>query len=453
MPQGEYMYDYKIYSRIKKYSGAKKSFHIPGHKNKGEFASMFKGAALDITELSYSDNLFDASGVIASAQNDIAEILGAAKSYITTDGSSSGVYAMLYCAARRGNKIIVMRNSHKSVWNACKLFGLEPLIVQGAYTDGILTPPDCEIIEKLIANDNNIAGFLVTSPDYYGNIAPLDKYAEITKKYSRLLLVDEAHGAHLAFGDRKGYAGTYADMWVDGAHKTLPTLTQGAIININNEELIADAEEALNLFRTTSPSYPVMASVEYGVKYCVNNSKALSRAQAAVEQFVNENKNIIPVRKTDDWTKLLIDFAPLGISPDIAAAKLEKKGIFAEFSDGRFILFYLSPMTDLADLNNLKKKLLAVISNKKIKNTFTDKPAIPEADRSYSFQYALRKPCEYIELEDAEGRMCAKPAGLNPPCIPVVITGEIISAAAIKSLTTAKATFGLTDGKICVVRK
>lgn len=449
------MYEYLIYSRLKRNANAKKTFHIPGHKGKGEFASMFKGADLDITELSYSDNLHDAKNVIAKAQNDIAEISGAAKSYITTDGSSSGVLAMLYCASKRGNKIIVMRNSHKSVWNACRLFGLEPLIVQGAYTDGILTPPDCAIIEKLIANDSNIAGFLVTSPDYYGNIAPLAEYAEITKKYSRLLLVDEAHGAHLVFDGNENYAGKHADMWVDGAHKTLPSLTQGAVVSINNEELIADAEDALSFFRTTSPSYPVMASVEYGFKCLVNNPKYLQRAKSAVETFVRDCRlgDIIPVRATDDWTKLLIDFKPLGISPDVAASRLEKKGVYAEFSDGRFLLFYLSPMVDSGELNSLKKKLLAVIANKKLKNTFTDKPEIPEADRSYSFQYALRKPCEYIPLEEAEGKMCAKIAGLNPPCIPIVVTGEIISAAAIKALSTAKATFGLTDGNICVVKK
>lgn len=449
------MYEYLIYSRLKKHANAKKTFHIPGHKNKGEFAAMFKGAEFDVTELPYSDNLHDAKSIIAGAQSDIAEISGAAKSYITTDGSSSGIYAMLYCAAKRGNKIIVMRNSHKSVWNACRLFGLEPLIVQGACVEGILTPPDCAIIEKLIANDSNIAGFLVTSPDYYGNIAPLSGYAEITKKYSRLLLVDEAHGAHLAFDGSEGYAGRHADMWVDGAHKSLPTLTQGAAVSVNNEELIADAEDALSLFRTTSPSYPVMASVEYGFKFPVNNPKYLQRAKAAAEVFVQDCKagGVIPVRAADDWTKLLIDFKPLGISPDIAAPRLEKKGIYAEFSDGRYLLFYLSPLVDSGDLNALKSKLLSVISNKKIKNTYVGKPDIPEADRSYSFQYALRKACEYVPPEEAEGRMCARIAGLNPPCIPVVVTGEIISAAAIKALTSAKATFGLTDGKICVVKK
>lgn len=445
------MYDYLIYSQLKKYSKAQRSFHMPGHKAHGEFKSRFPDASIDVTELSYSDNLHCPGGVIAAAQRDIAEILGAEKSYITTDGSSSGVYAMAYCASKRGNKIIVFRNSHQSVWNACKLFGLEPLVVQGKEKEGVLQPPEGEIIEKLLSADANISGILATSPDYYGNIAPLARYREITKKFNRLLLVDGAHGSHLAFGDKKLYAGQYADMWVDGAHKTLAALTQGAIVNVNNTELFEHVGEALSLFRTTSPSYPIMASVEFGVKYLANNSKILSRIKGAVEEFKKSEKDLT-VYPSPDWTKLLIDFKPLGISPDKVLALLEKKDVYAELSDGRYILFYLSPMTDPAELNALKKKLTSIISNKKLKNTYKEKPSIPESDRSYSFQYALRKNCEWVELDDAVGRMCAKNAGIAPPCIPVVVTGEMITINAVKALSHGH-TFGLKEGKICVVKK
>ena len=446
------MYEYRIYSQLKKHAKDLKAFHMPGHKAHGDFKSKFPSAVLDVTELSWSDNLHCPDGVIEAAQTEIAEILGAGKSYITTDGSSSGVLAMAYCASKRGNKIIVFRKSHQSVWNACKLFGLEPLIVQGKEREGVLQPPDAEIIEKLMSNDANISAVLVTSPDYYGNIAPLARYSDIVKKYNRLLLVDGAHGAHLAFGDRNGYAGLYADMWVDGAHKTLPTLTQGAIVNVNNEEIIPLAEEALSLFRTTSPSYPIMASAEYGVKYLANNTKNLYAAKAAVEEFKN-GEHDLSFYRSDDWTKLLIDFKPFNVSPDKVSAILEKKGLYPEFSDGRYILFYLSPSTDAADLLLLKKRLVAALQNKKLKNTYKEKPSVPEGDRSYSFQYALRKPNEWVELDDAVGRMCAKNAGVTPPCIPVAVTGEMITLAAIKALSRAPHTFGLRDGKICVVKK
>ena len=445
------MFEYCIYNQLKRHARDIKTFHMPGHKASGEFKGLFKDAALDITELSYSDNLLCPDGVIDKAQKDIAKISGAAKSYITTDGSSSGVLTLVYCAAKRGNKLIVFRNSHQSVWNACKLFGIEPLIVQGYERDGVLQPPDCETIEKLISNDPNIAGVLATSPDYYGNVAPLAKYKEIAKKYNRLLLVDEAHGAHLAFGD-SGYAGLYADIWVDGAHKTLPTLTQGAIVSINNEDLIPVAEEALTLFRTTSPSYPIMASVEYGVKYIANKPKILEDAKAAVEKFKAESTEYT-FYQNGDWTKLLIDFKPLGISPDLALKNLEKRGIFAEFADGRYILFYLSSQVNERDLQNLKRNLGAVLLNKKLQGTYRERPEIPESERSYSFQYALKRQSEWVDLENAVGRLCAKNAGFAPPCIPLVVVGEMITGATVKALSQAKSTFGLKNGQICVVKK
>ncbi|MDE7439024.1 MAG: aminotransferase class I/II-fold pyridoxal phosphate-dependent enzyme [Clostridia bacterium] len=445
------MYDYCIYTQLKRNAKACKSFHMPGHKASGDFKSKFKDAPLDVTELSYTDNLHCPDGAIAKAQKDIAKILGAEKSYITTDGSSSGVLSLVYCASKRGNKLIVFRNSHQSIWNACKLFGIEPLIVQGAERDGVLQPPDADTIERLVSNDPNIAGVLATSPDYYGNIAPLAGYRDILKKYNRLLLVDEAHGAHLAFGD-SGYAGLYADMWVDGAHKTLATLTQGAIVSVNNEDLIPVAEDALSMFRTTSPSFPIMASVEYGVKSIANKITVLTRAKQIVEQFKAESPEFT-FYQNDDWTKLLIDFKPFGVSPKLALQRLEKKGIFAEFADGRYILFYLSPMIKEGDLANLKKHLLAVVGNKKLQGTYVEKPEIPESERSYSFQYALKRQSEWIDLEKAVGRMCAKNAGLAPPCIPLVVIGEMITNATVKALSQAKSTFGLNNGKICVVKK
>ena len=444
------MFEYCIYSQLKRHEKACKSFHMPGHKASGEFKSKFKDASFDITELDYSDNLLCPTGVIARAQSDIARILGAKKSYITTDGSSSGVLALVYCASKRGNKLIVFRNSHQSVWNACKLFGVEPLIVQGHQRDGVLFPPDCEVMEKLISNDPNIAGVLATSPDYYGNIAHLDKYSELVKKYDRLLLVDEAHGAHLAFGE-KGYAGQFADMWVDGAHKTLPTLTQGAVVSVNNENLIPDAEEALTLFRTTSPSYPIMASVEYGVKYLTHNPKVLKTAKSAVAKFKAETTEFT-FYKNGDWTKLLIDFKPLGISSWLALTELEKRGVFAEFADGRYILFYLSPLTTAKDLERLKKTLKSVVANKKLHGSYHEKPEIPANERSYSFLYALKKESEWVDLDKSVGRLCARNAGLTPPCIPIAVVGEMITEEKVKALSQ-KHTFGLKNGQICVVKK
>ena len=273
---------YHIYESLKK-AARHASFHTPGHKGEG-LRTLFRDSSLDLTELSVTDDLGSPDGPIAAAQRDIAELTGARRAYLTTDGSTSGIYAMLYAARRAGRKVIVPRGSHKSVWNGCRLVGLEPVIVQGEEKNGILTCPDPARIAGLFAADEDICGMLMVSPDYYGNVAPLKKYAEVARAYGRLLMVDGAHGAHLAFGeDRPLYAGCYADMWVDGAHKSLPVLTQGAAVFLNNLAFEGLLCEGLSIFRTTSPSFPVMASVEYGYKYAAANLKYIGRVKAAVQ--------------------------------------------------------------------------------------------------------------------------------------------------------------------------
>lgn len=448
------VYNYEILTQLSRYKGKDRiRLHMPGHKNFPAFRAAFPVAPIDITELSFSDDLSCPSGAIDRAQRDIAEITGAKRAFITTDGSSSGVMAMMYVAAAFGNKIIVPRNSHKSVFNACRLLGTEPVIVQGKEEEGVLTFPEPELLEKLIVNDVNISGAIITSPDYYGNIAPLDRYAEVLRKHGRFLFVDGAHGAHLALEeDRKGYAGVYADMWVDGAHKTLPVLTQGAAVLVANEELSDKAEEAMSIFRTTSPSYPVMASVEYGIKYFINNPKLLARAKDAVAAFRAEMEGVT-FYPSADWAKVAIDFKPLGIDPSIAQTALEKKGIYAEMNDGRYLLFYLSPVVTAGQLAELRAALIGVMAKKKNKGTFRDRPSIPVAERTYSFIYALRQRAEYVPLREAVGRMCAENAGVTPPCLPVVIAGEMVSPQAAELLSSAKNTFGVRDGKIKVVRR
>ena len=448
-------YNYHILNQLNKYAGKDRlRFHMPGHKASGAFCRAFPGSKKDITELSFSDDLQNPAGAIAAAQRDIAQIVGAKRAYITTDGSSSGVMACVYVASRFGNKLIVPRNSHKSVFNACRIFGVEPVIVQGEELEGVLLPPDPELINKLITNDVNIAGMIISSPDYYGNIAPLDDYAAVLKPQGRYLFCDGAHGAHLGVCEgRPGYCGSYADMWVDGAHKTLPVLTQGAYVCVNDEDLIPYAEEAMGIFRTTSPSFPIMASVEYGVKYYKNNPEVYAGARAAAAAFKKELSAFM-FYPSADWAKVAVDFKPLGISPDLAQQRLEKKGIFAEMNDGRYLLFYLSPSTTKKQLEKLAVALIEIAGTKKLRATYVDKKTvISPAARTYSYLYALRSPSEWVPLEESAGKMCAENAGVTPPCLPVVIAGEIISERAAQLLKSSKNTFGIKDGKIKVVKR
>lgn len=444
-------YDYAIYSRLAEYKDRDRvRLHMPGHKNLGAFRSLFPVAPIDVTELSYSDDLGCPTGVIRTAENDLAQILGARRAFLTTDGSSSGVMALVYAASKRGRKLIIMRNSHKSVYNACRLFGVEPVVIRGEEREGVLLPPSAETVAGLCASDAEIAGLLVTSPDYYGNVAPMKEYAAALN--GRLLLADGAHGAHLALdGKGEDHAGRFADGWVDGAHKTLPTLTQGAVVCVNRGDILSAVEEGLSMFRTTSPSYPVMASVEYGVKYYVNNRAEYERAKAACLRL-KEQLSSLAFYPSRDWTKLALDCKPLGISPALAEEILQKRGIYSEMNDGRYLLFYLSPSVGSAQLKKLRSALLSLAGEKSIQHTYREKPALPPAERSVGYLYALGAESERIPLRQAAGRVCAENAGITPPCIPVAVAGEILSPAAVAALAEAERTFGLDQGKIKVVK-
>ena len=218
----------KIYQMLAKNAKGKHlSFHTPGHK-KGQW---------DITELFYSDNLSAPRGCIAEAEREVAQILGAHKSFLLTDGSTAGVLSMLYAVKTLGAKTVaVFEKSHKSVFNGCKLMGLTPLIYTGHGCGEIPKAPTMSVLKKNFSGLLEKADVLfITSPDYYGNVAELSVLREYCNETNKILLIDGAHGGHLHF-DREIYAGAYADMWVDGVHKSLPAFTQGAVVSASNEK-------------------------------------------------------------------------------------------------------------------------------------------------------------------------------------------------------------------------
>ena len=386
------------------------SFHTPGHKHAGA----------DITELSYSDNLLSPHGVLAQAEADIAAVLGASRSFMLTDGSTSGVYSMLYAARAAGVKRVAAPvSSHRSVKNGCKLLGLELIEISTNTEREIpLQPSKGQIAAALEGAD----ALLLTSPDYYGNFPPLAAARELCERANKPLLIDGAHGAHLHFTN--SYAGLYADMWVDGLHKSLPALTQGAVVSAKTAqwgELLCDA---VKMFRTTSPSYPVMASCEYAVKYPRNE-----QIERAAERFKKEANAV----SNADWSKIVL---PFGEYADAAEGFLEAHGVYPEFNDGNYIMCYLSPCTKAKDLKRLAR-LLKKLPRGEIRTA-------EEILKPHG------KSAERVPLERAEGKVCAEECGLFPPCVPLIREGELVSREKLARLLKAKHTFGLTEGKILV---
>lgn len=399
------------------------SFHTPGHKTAG----------WDITELDYSDNLASPTGCIAEAEKDIADILGACKSFILTDGSTAGVLSMLYAAKNMGAKrVLTSESAHKSVFNGCAVLGLELLLYPAKTSKKIPLPHTMYELKCGYPSLLNVAdALLFTSPDYYGNVADLAeirKYCEQTKK---MLLIDGAHGGHLHL-DKEIYAGAYADMWVDGVHKSLPALTQGAVVSARTEKFAEALQKGVNIFRTTSPSYPIMASVEYAVKYPRNFELEKRAKDFATSPRVYAN---------EDWTKLCALF---GENAFTVEKILQSEGIYAEFCDGNALCFYLSPATELADFARLKNRLERLFEQ--FPFTTDGKKESTEESRVEIVDGAT----EWLSLDEAVGMVSAEFCGLFPPCTPLISRGEIITGEKISLLKRATHTFGLKNEKIAV---
>ncbi len=401
------------------------SFHTPGHKQKG----------WDITELSYSDNLSCPRSCIAEAEKDISKILGAEKSFLLTDGSTSGVFSILHAAKSCGVKTVAFcEAAHKSVYNACSLLGLSPLIYPQKTQENIpFAYTMAELQEKYEGILSESDALLLTSPDYYGNIPNLSEFRKYCDENKKLLLIDGAHGGHLHFHKDK-YAGAFADLWVDGVHKSLPALTQGAVCSARTEALAEKLSAAVDVFRTTSPSYPIMASVEYAVKYPRNEE-----AEQFVHTLVKGQERIFI---KDDWTKVCVRFGKNAFN---AEKDLEQKGIYSEFCDGNVIMFYLSPLSGKKQLTKLKKALKELFEKYPYNPLETSVDQIPAPSLLPD-----SSEVEWLEASKCVGRVSAGMCGLFPPCTPLFNNGDRITEEKLRLLKEAANVFGVKEGKLAV---
>ena len=402
-----------IYKMLKSHARGKHlSFHTPGHKV-GKW---------DVTELAYTDNLASPNACILQAETDVAKILGAEKSFILTDGSTSGVFSMLYASKKLGAKrILAQSNSHKSVFNACAVLNLDLALFDGE-----------DFAEQMQKAD----ALLLTSPDYYGNIPSLCEIAKRCKADNKLLLIDGAHGGHLHF-DKSLHAGAYADLWVDGVHKSLPAFTQGAVVSAKTQAGANALYEGVQIFRTTSPSYPIMASVEYAVKY-PRNIKLEERVRA----FAQTQPSRVQVNA--DYTKLCVRF---GKSAFQAEKELQNLGIYAEFCDGDWVVFYLSPATKISELRALTKRLLV---------WFKKYPYLPQKPLEQihtPLVFPKNTQTEWVQTENCAGRICAGDCGLFPPCTPLIRKNERIENDKIALIKQANNVYGVWENKILVYKE
>lgn len=403
------------------------SFHTPGHKCSGIIKSDLLN--FDLTELPDTDALFEADGAILDCEKNLAEIFGAKRTLISAGGCSLAIMAMIRLAVQSGGKIVCGRNIHRSAVNAMALLGIEPIWVlpkNGGYFTGRI---EADGIRKALAENSDICGVYITSPTYYGEISDIKAISKVCREYDIPLLVDNAHGSHLKFLSEDIHPLTLgASMTACSVHKTLPVLTGGALLNINDTRFVKGAKEAMSLFASTSPSYPIMASIDLCVDYLVNGGadeyRQLEPVIADIKQFTSEC-GIIQPDGICDPLRIAINTSQLGLSGEAAGEHFRSMSVEPEFTDSENAVFICTPFNSVGDLSRLKN---AIFLLNKLEKDFTrnDFHEISLPKKAMSLRDAVLAKSELVLRDEALGRISADTSCPCPPGIPIYMPGEVI---------------------------
>ena len=437
-----------IYKAASRYGGCR--FHMPGHKASPLMERLFgRAARLDITELSFSDNLLDAKGAILEAERLCAKLYGAKRVKFGTCGSTVNILSLIFSLRRRGGKLIIQKNSHASVYSALLLSGIEPVILDCELNeDGLPKPPSPEQVREAARQNPGCVGALITSPDYFGILADLNGIKEALE--GRLLLVDAAHGGHLPFM----YNGVYqpADAYVVSAHKTLLGLTGASFTAFNNEELFEPFIESFRLFHSSSPSYPILASLDLSREVMEKNSLRLVAQLFEANSALREKLEKLgyTFAKNLDFVKLVIK-PPRGSGHSLYK-KLEERGVFLELSAPSCALALLSITETKREAGKLLKAFKEVLPLLEDDGRAKNLPDI-RTQRAIPYLEAARAQRERVPLLKAAGRVAAANAGLYPPFYPLITCGEVLTPEVCRALAeSGEQAFGVDLGHIYVVK-
>lgn len=403
--------------------------HMPGHKGRGPLGC----EALDITEIKGADSLYEASGILAQSERNAAALFGAQRSFYSAGGSSQCIKAMLFLAMQLTGRstVLAARNVHRSFVQAAALLDLtvEWLWPEGDY-QLLSCPVDERMLERaLAAAEEPPAAVYLTSPDYLGRMQPIDRLAEVCRRFGVLLLVDNAHGAYLHFLPRPFHPlDLGADLCCDSAHKTLPVLTGGAYLHLGAAAPFSDdaVRQALALFGSTSPSYLILESLDLCNRYLAE------RFPQELEETVRRIGALRRTLAAQGWTlpetepmKLVLQSSAGGIAGTALADRLRAQGIECEFADPDNLVLMPSPQNNDRDFS----RLLAALPRPSAPIATPALPAaVPRPTRVISIRKALFSAAEELPVLQAVGRVCAAPTVSCPPAVPIAVSGEIISS-------------------------
>lgn len=442
-----------LYDRLIEYSkGSAYPFHMPGHKR--QWGWMDNPYSFDITEIDGFDDLHHPQGILEESQRKAADIYKVKSSYYLVNGSTAGIMSAISALVRPGETVLAAANCHRSVWNTISLRGLNAILLSPCAVQiqnkslincsfgGVIT---AESVEKALEKNPRIKAVVITSPTYEGIVSPVKKIAETAHRFGIPLIVDEAHGAHLPFAasDEKFFPISAiregADVVIQSLHKTLPSLTQTAILHINSS-LVEEREiqRFYSIYQTSSPSYVLLASIDSCIRYMDADGREKMRQYARRLRYFWE--------KTKEWKNLWFLYRDkAGVWP-IDPSKI----VFGSYSNGcglwlmrllreKFHLEcemcqeeYVIAMTSLMDSEEGFLRLenaLAYLNQEAEKWDECQKENSEwiTTEDEISFLTKEEGNSIWLTLENAEGKYAANHIAVYPPGIPFLHRGQCIT--------------------------
>lgn len=432
------------------------SFHMPGHKGSDIYRKYGHDAFLDnfidcdITEIPGADNLFQTEGIIRETAEKYRKLYDVKKSYLLINGTSGGLIAAILASVPQGKKLVMARNCHKSVFNALTLGGIEPVYAYPSMVEeyGISGPIEPEEIARCLDENPDAEAVILPSPNYYGICSDIKEIADEVHTRGKILIVDQAHGAHLKFMAGRPLAAEEcgADIVVNSTHKTLCSFTQSAVLNYNSDRVEQYVlEDKLQAVQSTSPSYLLMASLDINADILKEHGEELFSAwQTNIEDFYAKaaavkGLKLMEVPGAMDKTKINIDMSHYGIDGNRLEEILMEKGIFAELVTGNILMCMTGIGNTAEDYGKLLDVLSDIAKREAAEGSTVNAEGKEDPDRGGAALWMKRRPLhdipkkkQHVPLDESDGLICASSIIPYPPGIPFVCPGEKIGREEIE---------------------